>query len=195
MCVWLHVFLCCRIMSEAFCACAARVVMTQQHMYSMLPSDCPAVCASNWAETTTSPTSLSKACHFRCHHFFNFFSFLNCQPPAAVISACAHRSMVQLRAYLERVRPIDRQLSYQIDKLLRATAAAATTAPGGAAAGGAAAPDGGGGGDAPPHTNGAGGGSGEDVLRYRPNPSALLGDTAGGTAAHCCSCCCCCCYC
>jgi U3 small nucleolar RNA-associated protein 3 len=32
--------------------------------------------------------------------------------------------LVQLRAYLERVRPIDKQLGYQIDKLLKATAVA-----------------------------------------------------------------------
>lgn len=44
----------------------------------------------------------------------------------------------QLRTYLEKVRPIDKQLHYQIEKLLRATAAAQAEGEGGRQAGPAA---------------------------------------------------------
>ncbi|KAI8470007.1 MAG: Sas10/Utp3/C1D family-domain-containing protein [Monoraphidium minutum] len=94
--------------------------------------------------------------------------------------------LVQLRAYIERTRPIDKQLAYQIDKLLR-------TADGGAGAAAAAAAaadeellpttDELAGGDtalnAPRRAASSArgtntGGGGEDDLAYRPNPSALV---------------------
>ncbi|GBF94628.1 hypothetical protein Rsub_07364 [Raphidocelis subcapitata] len=95
--------------------------------------------------------------------------------------------LVQLRAFIERARPIDKQLAYQIEKLLRATERAA--------AGAAADAGGGGGGDGGDGGGGDGGGAGpgpssfaaggDDALRYRPNPSALvtkapLGGAGGG---------------
>lgn len=75
--------------------------------------------------------------------------------------------------YIEKIRPIDKQLSYQVDKLLRATAKVQASADVDAAAG------------QQQQQEGAGGG-GDDALQYRPNPKALLskvplvGDTAGG---------------
>jgi U3 small nucleolar RNA-associated protein 3 len=78
--------------------------------------------------------------------------------------------------YIEKIRPIDKQLAYQVDKLLRATAkaqAAADTDAGAAAAAGDA--------------QAAAGG--DDALQYRPNPKALIskmplvGDTAGEDTA------------
>jgi U3 small nucleolar RNA-associated protein 3 len=82
---------------------------------------------------------------------------------------------VQLRAYIEKIRPIDKQLSYQIDKLLRATSVAQASAAADAAAGADEA-------DAAAVGAAAGG---DDALRYRPNPQALiakaplLGDAEG----------------
>jgi hypothetical protein len=78
---------------------------------------------------------------------------------------------VQLRAFIERARPIDKQLAYQIEKLLRATE------PGGAAAAGAAAPPPGAGDGLEGEGAGAAAaavGGDDDALRYRPNPSALV---------------------
>ncbi|KAF8059680.1 hypothetical protein HT031_005088 [Scenedesmus sp. PABB004] len=80
--------------------------------------------------------------------------------------------LVQLRAYLERVRPIDKQLAYQIDKLLRATAAAQASADADGAGAGA----------------GAAGGGDDDALRHRPRPGRLIpkaplpGDAAAAEA-------------
>jgi hypothetical protein len=79
--------------------------------------------------------------------------------------------LVQLRAYIEKIRPIDKQLSYQIDKLLRATSVAQSQAAADAAAGAADGDE--------------AAAAGEDALRYRPNPQALiakaplLGDAEG----------------
>lgn len=87
--------------------------------------------------------------------------------------------LVQLRAYIEKIRPIDKQLAYQIDKLLRATSVAQAQA---AADAGAAEEE------APAAAAGRGGaaaGGDEDALHYRPNPQALIakaplvGDAAG----------------
>jgi U3 small nucleolar RNA-associated protein 3 len=75
---------------------------------------------------------------------------------------------VQLRAYLERTRPIDKQLAYQIDKLLRATSSGDAGTGGDADAGTGTGVDGGGE-DAPA----VAAGGDEDALRYRPNPAAL----------------------
>jgi U3 small nucleolar RNA-associated protein 3 len=63
--------------------------------------------------------------------------------------------LVQLRSYLERVRPIDKQLAYQLDKLLRATALARTQDPEAAGGSGGAA-------------------AAADELAARPNPAALV---------------------
>jgi hypothetical protein len=97
------------------------------------------------------------------------------------------RSLVQLRLYIEKIRPIDKQLAYQVDKLLKVTAQVAASAEA----------DTGGGANrhqqqqpqqqqqsssAPAAANGAGA---DDALQYRPNPAALLskvplvGDRAG----------------
>jgi U3 small nucleolar RNA-associated protein 3 len=77
--------------------------------------------------------------------------------------------------YIEKIRPIDKQLSYQIDKLLRATAKAQASADVDAAAAGQQ-----------QQQNGAAAAAGGDALQFRPNPQALIaklplvGDTAGG---------------
>eukprot|EP00898_Chlorokybus_atmophyticus_P006287 jgi/Chlat1/665/Chrsp104S01144 len=63
--------------------------------------------------------------------------------------------LVQIRTYLEKVRPIDKKLQYQIDKLL----AAANDATAAAQA---------------PAANGSAAVAADDPLRYRPNPSALV---------------------
>jgi hypothetical protein len=84
---------------------------------------------------------------------------------------------VQLRAYIEKIRPIDKQLSYQIDKLLRATSVAQSQAAADAAAGAADGDE--------AAAAGAAAAGGDDALRYRPNPQALiakaplLGDAEG----------------
>jgi U3 small nucleolar RNA-associated protein 3 len=65
------------------------------------------------------------------------------------------KRLVEVRAYLEKVRPIDKRLQYQIEKLL----AAAQRAQG--ENGGAAADD-------------------ADALRHGPRPEALLGNGSGG---------------
>ena len=59
--------------------------------------------------------------------------------------------LVEIRAYLEKLRPIDRKLKYQIDKLLK-------MAVGGAGAGGEES-----------------GEDEDDPLRFKPNPDALVG--------------------
>ncbi|PNH10325.1 Neuroguidin [Tetrabaena socialis] len=85
--------------------------------------------------------------------------------------------LVELRAYLEKVRPIDKQLSYQIDKLLRAASmAAAAEAPGGSGrdADGAAGPG--------PGSAAAGLQDG-DALQYGPRPDALVPKNRGAAAA------------
>lgn len=89
-----------------------------------------------------------------------------------------HR-LVELRAYLEKIRPIDKQLSYQIDKLLKA-AAVANTAEAAAAAGAR-----GRGGD---EEGAAGPGPGSanldaDALNYGPRPDALVPKLHKGVAA------------
>lgn len=83
--------------------------------------------------------------------------------------------LVLLRAYIEKIRPIDKQLAYQIDKLLRATSVAQAAATGEAAAGTAEDEEGpvagrGGAAAAGPRPPA----SGDDALRFRPNPAALI---------------------
>ena len=77
--------------------------------------------------------------------------------------------LVQLRAYLEKVKPIDKKLQHQVERLLRASGADADAEAG---AGG----DGG---------TGAGGKGGRgDAMRHRPNPGALVakaGAAPGGS--------------
>ena len=73
--------------------------------------------------------------------------------------------LVQLRAYLEKVRPIDKKLQHQVERLLRASSGRS-----GAGAG-----------------TGRGGGLGGDgdALRHRPNPGALVakeGAAPGGSS-------------
>eukprot|EP00879_Flechtneria_rotunda_P011823 GHRR01012350.1.p1 GENE.GHRR01012350.1~~GHRR01012350.1.p1 ORF type:complete len:590 (+),score=268.47 GHRR01012350.1:166-1935(+) len=76
--------------------------------------------------------------------------------------------LVQLRAYIEKIRPIDKQLAYQIDKLLRATSVVQASSLSAA-------------GDAGAEEDTAA----EDALQYRPNPQRLItkaplvGDAAG----------------
>eukprot|EP00271_Cylindrocystis_brebissonii_P002772 TRINITY_DN13573_c0_g1_i1.p1 TRINITY_DN13573_c0_g1~~TRINITY_DN13573_c0_g1_i1.p1 ORF type:complete len:875 (-),score=338.73 TRINITY_DN13573_c0_g1_i1:369-2879(-) len=67
--------------------------------------------------------------------------------------------LVELRLYLEKIRPIDKKLEYQIDKLLKA----------GKAAGDTAATDGKGGAAA-----GVGGRGAEQELAHRPHPDMLV---------------------
>ncbi|GFR45262.1 hypothetical protein Agub_g6368 [Astrephomene gubernaculifera] len=76
--------------------------------------------------------------------------------------------LVELRAYLEKIRPIDKHLSYQIDKLLKAAqlASAAPTAANGRSA---AARD-----DDEAAAAGPGPGSEADALQYGPRPDALV---------------------
>ena len=69
--------------------------------------------------------------------------------------------LVQLRAFLERARPIDKRLKYQVDRLLDAAAAARAAAEGGE--GGASA-------------------GGDDALAHGPRPDALVA-TGGRDAA------------
>jgi U3 small nucleolar RNA-associated protein 3 len=78
--------------------------------------------------------------------------------------------LVEARAFLEKARPIDKKLAYQLDKLLRLAAAGeAEDAEGEAAAADAAAAASAGGGDA---------------LAFRPNPDMLLpADGAPGARA------------
>jgi hypothetical protein len=79
--------------------------------------------------------------------------------------------------YIEKIRPIDKQLSYQIDKLLRATAKAQASADVDATVAG----------QQQQQQNGAAAASGGDALQFRSNPQALIakmplvGDTAGGS--------------
>ena len=75
--------------------------------------------------------------------------------------------LVQLRAYLEKVKPIDKKLQHQVERLLRASGAGPDS---GADAG----------------EGGAAGGKGGrgDALRHRPNPGALVakaGAAPGGS--------------
>jgi len=87
--------------------------------------------------------------------------------------------LVQLRAYLERARPIDRRLAYQVDKLLRATAAARAADGNGANGGGAKGAYGGAnGGDASAAAAAAAAAAGG----MRPNPAAFVGAGAGEPA-------------
>jgi U3 small nucleolar RNA-associated protein 3 len=74
--------------------------------------------------------------------------------------------LVEIRTYLEKIRPIDKLLSYQVEKLLAAAAAAR----GGGEVDGAAGIDGGG---------------GDDALKFGPRPGALVieGDRGATTAA------------
>ncbi|PRW45524.1 Something about silencing 10 [Chlorella sorokiniana] len=78
--------------------------------------------------------------------------------------------LVEIRAYLEKIRPIDKKLQYQIEKLLKAAAATAGAAGGaadGAADGGEAAAALGGG----------------DALAFGPRPDALVSKRGGAAAA------------
>eukprot|EP00899_Mesostigma_viride_P010847 jgi/Mesvir1/19764/Mv13063-RA.1 len=65
--------------------------------------------------------------------------------------------LVQIRAYLEKVRPIDKKLQYQIEKLLKAATGSLEGAGAGADAAG-----------------GEEGGGDPSALRHKPNPSALV---------------------
>lgn len=87
--------------------------------------------------------------------------------------------LVQLRSYLEKIRPIDKQLKYQMEKLIKAAQLAHTQeedeqADGAAAGAAAAVAD-----------------DDDDMLRYRPNPDKLVPKidaattaTAGGAAGR-----------
>ncbi|PSC73947.1 Something about silencing 10 [Micractinium conductrix] len=75
--------------------------------------------------------------------------------------------LVEARAYLEKIRPIDKKLQYQIEKLLKATAAV-----------------GGGGGDgADGEAAAALAAGGDDPLRYGPRPDALVAKQTGAAPA------------
>ena len=84
--------------------------------------------------------------------------------------------LAQLRLYIEKIRPIDKQLSYQVEKLLRVTAKVQKEATAEAAEAAAAAAAG---------DEQAAAADGGDALQYRPNPQALIskvplvGDTTG----------------
>ncbi|GIL48552.1 hypothetical protein Vafri_5040 [Volvox africanus] len=81
--------------------------------------------------------------------------------------------LVELRAYLEKIRPIDKQLSYQIDKLLKAAQIAAATEAQAVAGRTNAAHEG----DeaaGPGPGSAAATGSDADVLKYGPRPDALV---------------------
>lgn len=81
--------------------------------------------------------------------------------------------LVEIRTFLEKARPIDKKLAYQIEKLLKlASAPAAGT--GGGRAGAAAA-----------EAEEEDGGAGADPLAFRPNIGALVakGDGRGRAAA------------
>ncbi|GJP53320.1 hypothetical protein CLOM_g12471 [Closterium sp. NIES-68] len=82
--------------------------------------------------------------------------------------------LVELRLFLEKIRPIDKKLQYQIEKLLKLASSANRSAPSGSAA--ATAAGAGGAGE-------AGAGGSLDDLRHRPNPNLLvskLGGAGGG---------------
>jgi hypothetical protein len=70
----------------------------------------------------------------------------------------------------EKLRPIDKKLQYQIEKLLKAAAAIQAGGGGGEAA---AAADGG-------EAAAALAGGGDDPLRYGPRPDALVAKQSGG---------------
>ncbi|KAG5179476.1 hypothetical protein JKP88DRAFT_267213 [Tribonema minus] len=74
--------------------------------------------------------------------------------------------LLELRGALERLRPLDARLKYQLDKLFRAAAAPAS--------GGAAAPHP----DAAEHAAAAA--AAADPLSFRPNPDALVAKDGGG---------------
>lgn len=82
--------------------------------------------------------------------------------------------------YIEKIRPIDKQLAYQVDKLLRTTAKAQAAADTDAAAAAAGA------GATQAAATAAGG---DDALQYQPNPKALISKVplVGGTAGACAS--------
>ncbi len=89
---------------------------------------------------------------------------------------------MELRAYLEKIRPIDKQLSYQIDKLLKAAAAANQQQPAQQPqqrkAAAAAEPEDEG--AAGPGPGSAGAGLDGDALRYGPRPDALVPKAKSG---------------
>ena len=101
------------------------------------------------------------------------------------------RSLVEIRAYLEKIRPIDKQLSYQIDKLLKAAQVASAAPANGRADTAGRAQDeqdeqvawpG------PSSTAAAAAGRAgreADALQYGPRPDAVVPKirTAGGTGA------------
>ncbi|KAL4853965.1 Neuroguidin [Chlorella vulgaris] len=80
--------------------------------------------------------------------------------------------LVEIRSYLEKLRPIDKKLQYQIEKLLKAAAAIQAGGGGGEAA---AAADGG-------EAAAALAGGGDDPLRYGPRPDALVAKQSGFAA-------------
>eukprot|EP00775_Hariotina_reticulata_P005267 gene5267-5502_t len=88
--------------------------------------------------------------------------------------------LVLLRAYIEKIRPIDKQLAYQIDKLLRATSVAQAAASAEAAAGAVEDSKAVAGGDRGAASSSRGSraagaaSTGDDALRFRPNPAALI---------------------
>ena len=71
--------------------------------------------------------------------------------------------LIYLRTVLEKVRPLDRRIKYQVDKLIRAGSAADMSSLSGG--------------------GGGGGGGGLDPYSFRPNPSNLV-PKSGGAAAQ-----------
>ncbi|CAN0016418.1 unnamed protein product, partial [Ectocarpus fasciculatus] len=74
----------------------------------------------------------------------------------AMGGAGAAGRLVELRTVMEKLRPMDRKLKYQTDKLLRVAASA-----------------GGGGSSADGEGGGAGGGGDDDPLSFRPHPEGM----------------------
>ena len=78
--------------------------------------------------------------------------------------------LVELRLYLEKIRPIDKKMAYQIDKLLVAATKAQTDPQVAEAEATAAAARG---------ASGAGARSDRHALSFKPNPAALVGRSGG----------------
>jgi hypothetical protein len=83
--------------------------------------------------------------------------------------ACLRACPACLAVLQEKIRPIDKKLQYQIEKLLKAASAVGSTAANGDA--------GASGGEAAAALAGSGGG--DDPLRYGPRPDALLAKYSG----------------
>jgi U3 small nucleolar RNA-associated protein 3 len=81
--------------------------------------------------------------------------------------------LVELRLYLEKIRPIDKKMAYQIDKLLVAATKAQTDPQAEEQAAATAAA----------RASGAGAAAGRDALSFKPNPAALVGRSGGDAAA------------